>query len=801
MLTANRIRALTLLAGALLVALEIGHTREAWREWREPSSLVAPVSIRFRNGFGVVESVPKELESTGIRAGDRVVSVNGETFGGGSFLRRKVNQGRPGDDLRLLVQRAGEGERTVIVRLAPRTDRRNWDDVLVAFFIEIFSRWSCLLLALYVVLVRPADLMAWIVFGMLAGFSRLATTMPAHYADRWPPLLQGAAIFVDTVWSASWPAWMLLFGVLFPDPKSKVRLFAWTRWIIPPFLFTVGVFFAIVNVLDALVAMDLSRLAPVMKGLNYPVVVVAFAGVALFFLNIPYKAAKETDADGRRRLRLFFWGANTTLTPVLLLMAARLALGELNRLPGWLLVVLLVLITFFPVVVGYVIVVERAMDVRVVVRQGLQYALATRGVRILQVILTAVVLTYAVDLASGEGVRRLERVQTIAYAVLAIVLLGRFAGKLQQWVDRRFFREQARAEQMLLDLSQQVRGVIEPARLSELVTQTVKDALRAEPVELHLNGAGEASHGALKLPLEAGAKRLGWLVLGPKRNEEPFSRGELRLLENVAAQTALAMDNARLASAVMQETAQRERIQREIEICREVQERIFPQRKPAVPGLEYVGLYRPAETVGGDCFEYMADPQGRLWLAIGDVAGKGVPAAFLMAGVNAALRGLLAAGVSDVSQVFNHLNRVLYDSTPKNRFVTLLLARFDPAERRLVYASAGHCPMLLLRRDGRAEWLTTKGIGLGLTGQAVYRHAETALMPGDVFLLYTDGVTEARNPAGEDFGEDRLCEAAAVGRQASAQAMAASIVAAVEEFAEGAPQHDDITLLAARCVG
>jgi sigma-B regulation protein RsbU (phosphoserine phosphatase) len=397
-------------------------------------------------------------------------------------------------------------------------------------------------------------------------------------------------------------------------------------------------------------------------------------------------------------------------------------------------------------------------------------------------------------------VRSAARVQTIAYAVMAIVLLGRFAGKLQQWVDRRFFREQARAEQMLLDLSQQVRGVIEPARLSELVTETVKDALQAEPVELDLNGAGDGSPGVLKLPLEAGAKRLGWLVLGPKRNEEPFSRSEVRLLQNVAAQTALAMDNARLASAVMQETAQRERIQREIEICREVQERIFPQKKPVVAGLDYVGLYRPAETVGGDCFEYMVDEQGRLWLAIGDVAGKGVPAAFLMAGVNAALRGLLAAGVSDVSQVFNHLNRVLYDSTPKNRFVTLLLARFDPGVRRLVYASAGHCPLLLLRADGRAEWLTTRGIGLGLTGTASYQHAETMLSPGDVFLLYTDGVTEARNALGEDFGEDRLRQAAAEHRMVPAEELASQVVAAVQGFAGGAPQHDDITVLAARCV-
>jgi sigma-B regulation protein RsbU (phosphoserine phosphatase) len=797
MLTANRARGLAILLGALLIALEIGHTRETWREWMQRASIPAAPGISFRNGFGVVASVTKEWEPYGIRPGDRIAQVNGREFQGEAFLRRAARRQAPGSEVVVTVLRPGEAAREVRLKLLPRTANIDWDDRVLAFFIEIFSRWSCLLLGLFVLLVRPRDILAWIVFGMLIGFARVAGTLPSHYADRWPAVIQGAAIFFDTLCSACWPASMMLFGILFPDPKSPVRLLGWMRWVLGPLLFGLGLCYASLNAAGALLALDLSSLIPLLRWSNYPMIGASFIGVSLFFMNIPYKAAKEKNPDARRRLRLFFWGANVTLVPVLILTVSRLVLGDLEKMPAWLLVGLLVLVTFFPVVVGYVLVVERAMDVRVVVRQGLRYALASRGVRMLQALLTAVVLTYAVEIASGQGAGRASRIATIAYAVLAIVLLGRFAGKLQQWIDRRFFREQARAEQMLLDLSQQVRGVIEPVRLRALVTDTVRGALHVERVELSLEGADGDDPGAeLRLPLEAGAQRIGWLLLGRKRNEEPYSRNDIRLLENVAAQTALAMDNARLTSAVVQETAQRERIQREIEICREVQERIFPQRKPSVAGLDYVGLYRPAETVGGDCFEYMVDARGRLWLAIGDVAGKGVPAALLMAGVNAALRGLLAAGVSEVDQVFNHLNRVLYDSTPRNRFVTLLIVRYDPLDRRLFYASAGHCPMLLLRADGAPEWLTTRGIGLGLTGKASYVHAETRLEPGDRFVLYTDGVTEARNLHGEDFGEDRLCAAA---RGDTAHDLAARVIAEVERFAAGAPQHDDITVLAARC--
>ena len=793
---ANWLRAGAAILGLALLALEVGHTWQYWRYWVEQEPVVAPLGLRINGKSGTVELVEPAAEKLGVAAGDRILSVDGAAPRGDRFLRRAARAKRPGDTLVLEVVRGQEAPKQIQVVLQPADRREGWNDHIRAFFIEILSRWMCLVLGLYVVLARPLNVLAWIVLGMLSGFARVANTLPPHYADTWPLALQSAAVFIDTLCSASWPGCMLLFGLLFPDPNSPVRLFGWTRWVLGLPAFLLAPMIATLSLLGTLGTIDPLLFTPALRLMDRALLAIAPLSLAVFFANIPYKAANESSPDGRRRLRLFFVGANLTLLPLLVLVIADRS-GRLDQLPSGLMLILLCLVSLFPAVVGYLIVVQRAMDVRVVVRQGLQYALATRGVRILQGLLTGFILLLVIDAGTWLGSRTVDRLRTMGFAMIAIVLLGRFANKAQAWLDRRFFRDQMHREQMLLGLGQQVRGVVDAGRLRELVTSTVRDALNVGHVELALASAEAPRNGyELTLPLETPQGPAGWLLLGPKLNEEPYTRRDVRLLESVASQAGLALENARLAGLAAEEATHRERIQHELRITREVQERIFPQRKPVVRGLDYAGLYQPAGVVGGDCFEYLVDQSGRLWLAIGDVAGKGVPAALLMAGVNAALRSLLAAGVGQVDLVMNHLNRVLYDTTPRNRFVTLLLAMYEPDTRRLHYASAGHCPLLLLRGATHPEWLSTRGVGLGLTGRSVYRADETQLQAGDIFVLYTDGVTEARNQDGEEFGEERLVASAHGGAAAE---IAASILAAITSFTGQAAQHDDITVLVARC--
>jgi sigma-B regulation protein RsbU (phosphoserine phosphatase) len=784
-------RWLAVVVGVLLCVGEAGHSWEFWRRWLAPGTVArAPVEIDdFR---GRVSKVEKEAEEAGVAKGDMVVAVNGKPLENESHIRRAVFWMKPGETLALRLKLAGGSLAEADIRLKAFAGTGSWDDRIIGFFLDFFSRWMCVGLGLFVVMVRPLDRLAWLVQGMLVSFSFLGTTMGAPQSA-WPPPLMVLRWIPASIGPITWPLWMLLFGLDFPDPRSKVRLLGWTKWLVMPPVLLLALVATVLNIGGALGRMDLEPLVRVARPLGAPMLYIGMACISVFFINITYKARKEPDPDSRRRLKLFYWGAAATLTPLLfLLVASNVAKDTLSKTPEWTLLPPLVLMSMFPAVVGYVIVVERAMDVRVVLRQGLQYALASRGVRVVQVALSAVVVFAALNAATGMGARRALQMQMLAWALIGVLLLGRFAGRLQSWLDKRFFREQVDAERVLSELAQKVRGVTEEEELRRLVEERVAAGLHVERVEMRVGQEGARNGFELKIPLEGVKGRLGWLLLGPKKSEEPYSKGDVRLLESVAAQTAMALDNGRLAREVASQMAHREVLEHELSIAREVQERLLPQKKPRVPGLDYAGLCRPASSVGGDCYEHMLDSRGSLWMAIGDVAGKGVPAALLMAGVNSALRGLLAADVREPAELMKLLNRVLYESTPRNRFVTLFLARFDPETSDLVYSSAGHNPMLLRRASGETEWLATKGVGLGLTGQSTYKQASVRLAAGDVFAMYTDGVTEARSASGDEFGEQRLL-AALNGR--GALGMTGCVVEAIDAFAEGAPQHDDITLL------
>jgi sigma-B regulation protein RsbU (phosphoserine phosphatase) len=276
----------------------------------------------------------------------------------------------------------------------------------------------------------------------------------------------------------------------------------------------------------------------------------------------------------------------------------------------------------------------------------------------------------------------------------------------------------------------------------------------------------------------------------------------LRLLAGVAGQAGLALENSRLASSIAQETAARERLNRELEIARDVQRRFFPQRRPAVAGLEYDGMCRPAQSVGGDFYDFRALEAGGLAIAIGDVAGKGAPAALVMASVQASLRAqtMGGAGLSLAGRITN-LNALICEITPASRFATLFYAHYRPESRLLRYVNAGHNPPLLVRGAHADAIPGACGPAIGLSRSARYQERSLTLEPGDVLALFTDGVTEAMNESREDFGEERLAAVLTGARaDASSAELVKAVLRAVDDHAAGAAQHDDITLVIARAV-
>ena len=245
------------------------------------------------------------------------------------------------------------------------------------------------------------------------------------------------------------------------------------------------------------------------------------------------------------------------------------------------------------------------------------------------------------------------------------------------------------------------------------------------------------------------------------------------------------------------EVADRLSLKNDLEVAREIQLAMLPQRTHAIRGLEAAGRTRPANTVGGDCYDILRLPDGRLLLMLGDVSGKGSPAALLMALAIAMLRTLAAENLPLVG-LLERLNRLVYEQTPGSRFITMFVAAIDPASWTLTYINAGQTPPLLRRRAGTIEPLATGGIALGMFDRATYEAAELALDPGDLLVAYSDGVTEAESPSGIPFEETGLRRLLETHHDDGLDDLGEAIVAAVVAHADTARLADDVTVLAAR---
>jgi len=256
-----------------------------------------------------------------------------------------------------------------------------------------------------------------------------------------------------------------------------------------------------------------------------------------------------------------------------------------------------------------------------------------------------------------------------------------------------------------------------------------------------------------------------------------------------------AVEAQRRALSERQESERR--ATQEIEIAKQVQARLFPQSQPPLKTLEYAGLCIQARKVGGDYYDFLSLGGGRLGFVIGDISGKGIAAALLMANLQANLRSQCAMALNQPQRLLCSVNQLFCDNTPDGAFATLFFAEYDDDASRLRYANCGHLPPLLLRIDGTVERLDATATVLGIFKDWDCEIGECRLHAGDTLALYTDGITESYNSDDEQFGEQRLIEALQRHRESSSQSALASIVDEVQRFSPH-EQHDDITLIIAK---
>lgn len=318
-----------------------------------------------------------------------------------------------------------------------------------------------------------------------------------------------------------------------------------------------------------------------------------------------------------------------------------------------------------------------------------------------------------------------------------------------------------------------------PAAVADLAAGGLRD---------RLSSAGMA----LLVPLATGGRALGFLAVGARVSGVPFTEEDREFAQTLARQAVASLESVRLHRLGLEQ----QRRDREMQIAREIQQSLFPDSFPLVPGFELFAESLPCQVVGGDHYDFIPLPDGRLAMAIADVSGKGAPASILMASVHASLRAL--AGTAPPALVMQRINRFLFESTQANRYATVFYGELDPASRRLTYVNGGHIPPYQVGSRGHEERLAAGGPALGVIEDATYEESRLVLEPGDLLAMVTDGVTEATSPDEQEFGDSGVIEVLRQARGAGAEDTLRRLVEAVRAWTGPVGCADDLTALVLR---
>ena len=319
----------------------------------------------------------------------------------------------------------------------------------------------------------------------------------------------------------------------------------------------------------------------------------------------------------------------------------------------------------------------------------------------------------------------------------------------------------------------------EPAYTRDQLPELAQAALQIEP-------------GAIVFPIRTGEESMGVVVCGPRLAGVPYTPSDVEFGAGLIAQAAVAFENAwRLEEILL-----RKQMEQELAIAASIQESLFPSKLPALAASDIAARNRQARQVGGDYYDVLplGGGSGRHLLCVADISGKGLPASLLMANIQATLRAIARTPIP-LAELATLANSLLFASTPSNRFATAFLLDYDPQTGSCTYVNGGHNEGIVLRRDGAVELLVTTGLPLGLFAKAAYEEGKVQLEPGDLLMLYSDGVTEASNINEEDFEMERVIEVLKSHRECGAAELADRMLKTIDAFVGAAPQHDDITLM------
>lgn len=809
-------------------------------------------------------------EQAGMKAGDRIIRINGAPLEADSLVRIWI-QHKPGDSVELVIQRHGVPA-SIPLHATFRASGPAIADVGVAAHLghgvlRLYP-FTFLTVGFVVLFLRLEDPTAWLLALMFGGFIAIPNFDNSFLGV--PSSVRSFAIVYRAIFDNMLaPLFYFFFGV-FPTRSPLERRVPWLKW----FALVLGLFLSVplglALLLPASGGIDPSLVAGFgwtkLRYAHLSILVFNYGLVALGFVSLTWNAATVRSSEAQRKIRVILFGTLVGVVPATLALAASDFLGF--RMGLWLGATVTLVLWLFPVSFAYAVVKHRVLEIPVLLKRSARFLMVQWGVYILGMIATITLVLILGGALSREISVHPQAAVLPAFGLGAVAMwLGVAIGeRFNKRIDRAFFRSAYDARLILENLAEKTRTATTRHELATLLQEEIKQALHPQmmvmyqsggngklcalandvlqepqaipadlPLLVDLAGRGQpwevpppdaivapelaASLRAFAplrpeciVPMPGRESKLaGLLVLGARLSEEPYSSEDRRLLASVASQAGVALEGISLTERMAERMEAERRSLHELEMARQVQSRLFPQKLPSLGKLEYAGRCIQARQVGGDYYDFLQLAPGRIGLVLADIAGKGFSGALLMANLQANLRSQYAMAVDDLPRLLASVNRLFYESTGDASYATLFFADYDDSTNHLRYANCGHLPALLLRASqsscqssqqqasaSKVERLSSTCTVMGLFEDWQCEIAQVELAAGDTLVLYTDGVTEATNGDGEEFGESRLVEALANHSHLPLEALLEGVVGAVHQFSSGSEQQDDITLVIAR---
>ena len=835
--SARTIRLLYALLGLIILGLTSVHFADVMVfkvlgndqcAWLPIDSLGTRLAIRQIVPGGVTDRA-------GIRDGDILVQVGGKPFRSAAEAQLRINAVKAEDYIDYTVERDGQRIDTRVQIL------RTFN---VVYFAQFLYGLVFLIVGLVVVMTRPHGktqrLFANYSILTLLFFGLANLNLDPSVDAMWKIRLLGMGFILASVFSL--PVFTRFF-LYFPVRRSLHNSTWFTLLLYAASIFVLFIVIGPeIGPVRALMGTSLVTLVNTYRNFIFSLRYISYFAGLVVFLDSYFRLVRKDRKKELRPILIGVVGGILTFVYVMIVSSQNpfaIYLDPLILMPA--LFLLLV-----PGMFGYAIIRYRLMDIDLIVKRSLIYGLVTAAMAALYLL---VIFGIGSLFANVIGTEDSRTANLLALIVMAFAF-DPIKRKMQDWIDRVFYQERYNYQRALLEFTQELPRFTRLNQILQSIVHRISGTMHIEKVAVILcddiEGCTVVSQNideeccqfkpehagllallrrsrvpqsfalledepdnyvlstddkdkltragvVLAVPMFLKDRLIGMINVGQKMSGKVYSKEDIDLLSTVAAQAAIAIENSRLHKSELE----KEKFEEELSLARRIQQGLLPKENPSVPGLDVAGISIPALTVGGDYFDFIQIDDSKLLVVIADVSGKGMSAALYMSKVQGMVQ-LAAHMYPSPKEMLKNVNRRIFEGIERRSFITMILALFDTKKKKVRICRAGH-NKALIGLNGHLKFLKGGGIGLGLEKGPLFdnelEEVVLPLKPESIFFFYTDGLTEAMNRHGKEFGEETVSDLVKEKRSLASAELQQVVVTAAEEFRGEAEQNDDLTVV------